>query len=76
MVLPFPVDETGPLGLTAIVAGSTMTEGDLQDRLAEKLPAYMVPSDIVFLAELPFNSNGKIDRKSLLKTLADTLEPV
>jgi acyl-CoA ligase (AMP-forming) (exosortase A-associated) len=40
--------------------------GRLQALCRERLPAYMVPSEIVVRAgPLPRNSNGKIDRKSL-----------
>ncbi len=30
------------------------------------LPEYMIPSEIVFIIEMPLNQNGKIDRKMLL----------
>jgi acyl carrier protein len=42
-----------------------MTVNDLQNYLMKQLPAYMVPSAIVFLEALPLNSNGKIDRRKL-----------
>ena len=34
--------------------------------LAERLPAYMVPSHMRALASLPLNANGKVDRKTLM----------
>jgi amino acid adenylation domain-containing protein len=38
---------------------------ELRDRLGERLPAYMVPDQVVFLAELPTNRSGKVDRARL-----------
>jgi amino acid adenylation domain-containing protein len=39
--------------------------GELRRYLQEKLPEYMIPSVFVFLAALPLNVNGKVDRKGL-----------
>ena len=44
---------------------SAITVNGLQDYLMEQLPAYMVPSAIMFLDALPLNSNGKIDCRNL-----------
>ena len=44
---------------------SATTVDDLQSYLMQQLPAYMVPSVIMFLEALPLNSNGKIDRRNL-----------
>ncbi|MGX5836946.1 amino acid adenylation domain-containing protein [Aeromonas piscicola] len=45
--------------------GSTLDSQVLKNYLAAKLPAYMVPSVIFVLGELPLSSNGKIDRARL-----------
>ena len=37
----------------------------LRERLREKLPAHMVPTVLLQLAELPLSANGKLDRKAL-----------
>ncbi|MEM9032645.1 MAG: phosphopantetheine-binding protein, partial [Pseudomonadota bacterium] len=39
----------------------------LKAGLARELPAIMVPSDIVVVADIPLTPNGKLDRKRLLE---------
>jgi amino acid adenylation domain-containing protein len=56
----------GSRRLVAYVVGDRDRE-DLRRDLRGKLPAYMVPSVIVGLQELPLTSNGKLDRQALEK---------
>lgn len=43
-------------------------KSDLQSKLKEQLPMYMLPSKITSLENLPLNKNGKIDRVWLKET--------
>ena len=61
-------DASGEKRLVAYVAPArpnTLTAKDLRTFLNVKLPVYMMPSDFVFLAEMPLTPNGKVDRKRL-----------
>ncbi|GAC44492.1 non-ribosomal peptide synthetase [Paenibacillus popilliae] len=41
------------------------TPGQIKAQLQQRLPAYMIPHDIMLLDELPLNSNSKLDRLAL-----------
>jgi pyochelin synthetase len=43
----------------------SLDSAELTKYLAAQLPEYMLPSQLLILAELPINNNGKIDRKAL-----------
>ncbi|GAA1007411.1 non-ribosomal peptide synthetase/type I polyketide synthase [Streptomyces thermogriseus] len=49
---------------------------DLRDLLARHLPAYMVPSHLVRLDELPHTPNKKIDKGALVRLPAPSARPV
>lgn len=50
--------------------GSFKDGRNLRNMLKEKLPAYMVPKNIIFVDEMPMTANGKMDRKKLEGMLA------
>jgi len=52
--------------VVAVVAkGDGTTEPALRDRLRRDLPNFMQPARYIWLAELPRNANGKLDRVAL-----------
>jgi len=49
-------------------------EGEIEEKalvmhMRKTLPAFMIPARFVFVESLPFNNNGKIDRKALILNL-------
>ncbi|MGK6309827.1 amino acid adenylation domain-containing protein [Variovorax sp. DT-64] len=56
-------------------AGRDADVGALKNRLAQVLPAYMVPSAIMVLEVLPLNANGKLDRRALPAPVAVRQHP-
>ncbi|HSR24569.1 MAG TPA: amino acid adenylation domain-containing protein, partial [Candidatus Eisenbacteria bacterium] len=59
-------DEAGDLRLSAYVTlEREAAAGELRDHAARRLPAHAVPVDLVPLAALPLNANGKVDRAAL-----------
>ncbi|MCX4845674.1 non-ribosomal peptide synthetase [Streptomyces sp. NBC_00893] len=63
------VRPTAAGGDARLVGYATLLDGeaavDLVTYLTEWLPAYMIPSVIMVLDELPLNANGKINRRAL-----------
>ena len=61
-------DQGGTNELIAYVvprAGEAIDKAEIRRRAGERLPAYMMPTDIVALASLPLTANGKLDRAAL-----------
>ena len=51
--------------------GMAQIRRDLEAHLALTLPAYMIPADFVAVGMLPVTSNGKVDRKTLERVVAE-----
>ena len=73
-----PVEKAGKIdSLAAFIVERERTTGSdfersakLKTRLAERLPAYMVPRKILFLDSFPMTPNGKADRRKLAELLS------
>jgi amino acid adenylation domain-containing protein len=70
------VARDGETGLAAAYCGDPVPAAELARQLSASLPEYMVPRIIWHTAELPLNSNGKIDRPALAARAADAAVPV
>ncbi len=53
------------VGYLVSQSGLPLDTSALRESLREKLPAHMVPTVLLQLAELPLSANGKLDRKAL-----------
>jgi len=71
--------EFNPFGDKVLVAYVVTTGGAnkeaLKSEMAQHVPKYMVPAEVVFLDSLPLNQNGKVDRAALPKAFATQTKP-
>ena len=65
----WPVFDGNVRGLVAFVSGSTINAEQILSGLKQRLPAYSVPRRIIFIAQMPLNQNGKVDRGALVRIL-------
>ncbi|GLF92746.1 non-ribosomal peptide synthetase [Streptomyces yaizuensis] len=63
---------TTPLGEAELVAFVTGRAEAVRERLAERLPAHLLPASVHPVAALPLTPNGKVDRNALLTGARDT----
>ena len=66
------VDPNDPTSMIAVVSRTSdeLTEERLFAVMDDRLPAYMVPSRIIIMEELPRNENGKVDRSAIAAALS------
>ena len=67
--VPWPWQGAQAQGLVAFVAGDALDEAQTLHALRQRLPAYMLPTRLVCLPQMPLNANGKVDRPALRRLL-------
>lgn len=55
----------GNAELALAIESETFDTTNMIEYMTTKMPDYMIPDHIKFIKELPYNTNGKIDRKKL-----------
>jgi amino acid adenylation domain-containing protein len=70
VALAWPMQDGVAQAIVCFVAGSRVEPRAIRTALRDLLPPYMVPDTIRALGALPVGSNGKLDRRALLDTLA------
>jgi acyl-coenzyme A synthetase/AMP-(fatty) acid ligase len=73
-VVAEPDDDNGSRLIAFVVseADAVLAPSELESHIANWLPKYMVPDEILFQASLPKTSTGKVDRQALLTAQAST----
>ena len=53
--------------IALVYQGRKLAKQDIADVIKQRLPDYMMPNMYIRVDEMPYNSNGKIDKNALLK---------
>jgi amino acid adenylation domain-containing protein len=72
VALGWPTTENGADGIEVFLETDSFDTKALVNQLKGKLPAYMLPRNVVVLRRFPLNANGKYDRKALRLILKNT----
>jgi acyl-coenzyme A synthetase/AMP-(fatty) acid ligase len=64
-VLPFGSNPSEKRLIAYVVRTGKLTASELRSFLKDRLPDYMIPSQIILLEHLPLTSSGKVDRGAL-----------
>lgn len=69
VVVAWPLRGGLPIGVVAFISGGDWTEEALYDALEKKLPAHMIPRQLIRKSSLPVGATGKLSRAALLHEL-------
>jgi amino acid adenylation domain-containing protein len=74
VAIPWPIEGGRADAIYGVCSGGEITDAQTaKQRCAGKLPNYMVPSDVFWIADMPVNANGKIDRLTVAKWVKETI---
>ena len=73
--VPHPKWSERPLACVVLEAGEEMTPDEVIGYLADKVAKWQLPSDVVFIDEVPKTSVGKFSKKTLRDRFADHVLP-
>jgi amino acid adenylation domain len=71
IALGWPISPSGAGGIEAFLQTEYADISSLREKLAKRLPSYMVPRNIHLMGKMPLNSNGKFDRRALIQVLEE-----
>jgi amino acid adenylation domain-containing protein len=71
--LAWPIEDGSAQGLVAFVSATEHSPSQVKQAMEKRVVSYMVPKVVHVLRALPLNSNGKVDRKALLRLLMENL---
>jgi amino acid adenylation domain-containing protein len=66
----WPDVEGNAKGIVAFVAGCASSTDAVREAMRLRVPKYMVPSQIIFVSELPLSASGKVDRAALTEMIS------
>ena len=72
IAMGWPMTLSGASGIVAFLGDETVDPEAILERVAARLPDYMVPHTIYLKEDIPLNTNGKFDRNALRVQLEAT----
>ncbi|MFN2518121.1 MAG: long-chain fatty acid--CoA ligase [Jatrophihabitantaceae bacterium] len=75
IAVPHPKWSERPLACVVVKPDETLTRDEVLDYLRDKLSAWQLPDDVVFIEEVPKTSVGKFSKKTLRDRFADHVLP-